>query len=65
MKITLTRTLPVETRHGLRKGRTFEVLGAQYGENRGSNGYWVRGDAGENVLVKFDECIEERGGSHE
>ncbi len=41
--------VPVERKHGLPKGRIFEVIDQEKAE-RGQK-YWVKGDAGENCVL--------------
>jgi len=61
MKITLSRDLPVDEKHGMRKGRTYDVLdtcqkGTKASQRRGTGGWWVMGDTGERVLVRYYEA---------
>lgn len=50
MKIKLIENLPVENKHGMTKGRVFDVIRTERG------GSWVMGDAGEEVKVWMHEC---------
>jgi len=68
MKITLTSDLPVHAKHGMRKGRTYDVLdtarkGTKAGQRRGTGGGWVMGDAGERVLVRHYEATANTDGN--
>jgi len=45
--IRLTSNTPVERKHGMREGRTFEVEDSDWCPG----GVWVDGDAGERVKI--------------
>jgi len=48
MKIRVLNTPSIEARHGATKGREFDVIREKHGRG---GGVWVRGDAGEEVLL--------------
>jgi len=56
MKIRLTRDVPVEPKHGMTKGRVLEVVRSTHPNGKGRP--WVRGDAGEEVLIQPHEYEE-------
>ena len=58
--IRLTKDVPVEMKHGMLKGRVFEVDEAVEGQARPPVRpcYWVIGDVGERVRVWIFECEE-------
>jgi hypothetical protein len=58
MKIQLTEDLPVHEKHGMTKGRVFEVLRI---DRENKNDVWVRGDADEDVKVFWHEYQKTEG----
>jgi len=64
MHIRLLFDLPVQKGHGMRSGRVLKVLGEKREASKAGGfqgrliGYWVQGDAGEQVCVLSRECEE-------
>lgn len=56
MKIKLTCDLPVDAKHGCKKGRVFDV--ARRNKGRGRPRWFVTGDTGEEVGVLSHEAEE-------
>jgi hypothetical protein len=66
MKIRLLFDLPIESKHGMKKGRVLEVIGEKRAEPIGGGDqgrremFYVKGDAGERCGVLPQECKEVR-----
>ena len=60
LKIKLLDNLPLDSKHGMTKGRILEVEKYVNPRDtpRGSVTYWVRGDTGERVGVLYNEADE-------
>ncbi len=56
MRIKLLQDVSVAPEHGMRVGREFDVIEETRG--RRSGGWWVKGDTGERVLVRYHEANE-------
>lgn len=54
MKIRITKEPPVRLKHGIQKGKVYEVVreGSEYGWIQ----WWVMGDADEEVGITRDEA---------
>ena len=61
-RIRLTTDLPLNVKHGMKEGREFTVIRTKhekpksFGSQGRTYGYWVMGDAGEEVLVHRHEA---------
>ncbi len=51
MRVRMLVTPDIGDKHGIRKGRVFQVEGVREPKGKLARGYWVRGDAGHPVLV--------------
>ncbi len=56
MKIKLTINVSVEKKHGMTEGRIFDVFREQEQDRKQSGGWWVIGDAGEEIKILGHEA---------
>ena len=56
LTIQITLKPPLESKHGMTEGRVLDAVNKGEPNERGNNGYWVMGDAGEEVKILTSEC---------